>query len=315
MIRDYGTSFHPTMVSVIVPSYNYGHLIADTIASIRKQSDPDWEMIIVDDGSTDDTETVVRSLMQEDPRIRFFRQQNAGPSAARNLGLREAKGNFIQFLDADDLLQPEKFALQLAVFASSPETDVVYGPVRYFTKDPADESALLYTYWGVNKEWMPKISGQGKDLLVPALNGSFAHISCFLFRKSVVDKAGPWDTTKRAAEDYLFVLNCVLEGACFAYIDRKGSYALVRWHDSNASRDVKWIHEGERQMRIELAPRIEMTGNAAAIETNRNAIKALAMMNQHSWRKFFLSGGPLDFLKKGLRWLGLEKWARKIFYK
>ncbi len=49
MIRDYGASFHPTMVSVIVPSYNYGHLIADTIASIRKQSDPDWEMIIVDD--------------------------------------------------------------------------------------------------------------------------------------------------------------------------------------------------------------------------------------------------------------------------
>ncbi len=75
------------MISVIAPSYNYGHLIADTIESIRAQSYTDWEMIIVDDGSTDDTQEVVSKFIRKDTRIRFYRQVNAGPSAARNFGL------------------------------------------------------------------------------------------------------------------------------------------------------------------------------------------------------------------------------------
>lgn len=303
------------MISIIVPSYNYGHLVADTIASIQRQTYTNWEMIIVDDGSSDNTEAVVMERAAADTRICFFRQSNAGPSAARNLALREAKGDFIQFLDADDLVEPEKFSIQLAVFEAMPEADIVYGPVRYFTTDAADESSWLCTYWGSDKEWMPKIKGRAKDILVPALKGSFAHISCFLFRKTIVDKAGPWDNSKRAAEDYLFVLNCILAGAYVEYRDTKGSYALVRWHGNNASRNVKWIHDAEREMRLEIAPRIALTGNSEAVETNNNAIKALAIMNRKSWRNLFLSGGPMDFLKKGLRFLGLEKIARKIFYK
>jgi glycosyltransferase involved in cell wall biosynthesis len=303
------------MISIIVPSYNYGHLVADTIGSIQRQTCTDWEMIIVDDGSTDNTEAILKERAAADPRIRFFQQSNAGPSAARNLALREAKGDFIQFLDADDLLEHGKFTTQLSVFAEMPEADIVYGPVRYFKEDASSEANWLYTYWGSDKEWMPKIKGKAKDILVPALKGSFAHISCFLFRKSIVDKAGPWDINKRAAEDYLFVLNCILAGATIEYRDSKGSYALVRWHGNNASRNVKWIHDAEREMRIEIAPRIEQTGNKEAVETNNNAIKALAIMNRKSWRNLFLSGGPLDFLKKGLKRTGLEKIAKKIFYK
>jgi glycosyltransferase involved in cell wall biosynthesis len=303
------------MISIIVPSYNYGHLVAETIVSIQRQTYTGWEMIIVDDGSTDNTAAIVKERAAADPRIRFFQQSNAGPSAARNLALREAKGDFIQFLDADDLLEAGKFTRQLAVFAEMPEADIVYGPVRYFKEDASNEANWLYTYWGAEKEWMPKIKGKAKDILVPALKGSFAHISCFLFRKSIVDKAGPWDITKRAAEDYLFVLNCVLAGAYFEYQDLKGSYALVRWHDNNASRNVKWIREAERKMRLEITPRIMQTGSKEAVETNRNAIKALEIMNQKSWRSIFLSGGPLDFLKKGLRVFRLEKFFKNLFYK
>lgn len=123
------------MISVIVPSFNYGHLVADTIASIQGQTYGNWEMIIVDDGSSDNTEAIVNERMAADPRIRFFKQANAGPSAARNLALREAKGDFIQFLDADDLLEPgswpsnwlflkkcRKQILYTDLFAISPET-------------------------------------------------------------------------------------------------------------------------------------------------------------------------------------------------
>ena len=303
------------MLSVITPSYNYGHLISETIESVRQQSYSNWEMIIVDDGSTDNTEEVVRAYTIADPRIRFLRQQNAGPSAARNLAIREAKGQYIQFLDADDLIQKEKFTAQTEFLNQHPETDVVYGNVRYFTGDPADTANWMYSFWGAKKEWMPKISGQGNEFLVNALKGSFAHINSFLFRKSIVDKAGPWDSNKRAAEDYLFVLDCVLAGGRFQYADLPETLDLVRWHDNNASHKVKWIREQEKLMRIELMPRIEATGYAPAIEMNAMAIKALDLMIRDSWKTKLLSGGPFDFLKRFIRIVGLEKLLRRLFYK
>lgn len=303
------------MISVITPCYNYGHLIAETIESVRQQSYSNWEMIIVDDGSTDNTEEVVRAYTIADPRIRFLRQQNAGPSAARNLAIREAKGQYIQFLDADDLIQKQKFTAQTEFLTMHPEVDVVYGNVRYFTGDPADTANWMYSFWGAKKEWMPKISGQGNEFLVNALKGSFAHINSFLFRRSIVDKAGPWDSNKRAAEDYLFVLDCVLAGGRFQYADLPETLDLVRWHDNNASHKVKWIREQEKLMRIELMPRIEATGYAPAIEMNAMAIKALDLMIRDSWKTKLLSGGPFDFLKKIVRFLGLEKLLRRLFYK
>lgn len=303
------------MVSVITPCYNFGHLISETIESVRQQSYSNWEMIIVDDGSTDNTEAVVREYILSDPRIRYLRQQNAGPSAARNLALREAKGEFIQFLDADDLIQPAKFEAQTAFIKSHPDVDVVYGNVRYFTGDPADSDNWMYSFWGAKKEWMPKISGQGNEFLVHALKGSFAHINSFLFSKTIVDKAGPWDTNKRAAEDYLFVLDCILAGGHFVYADLPGTLDLVRWHDQNASHKVKWIREQEKLMRTELMPRIEATGHAPAIEMNAMAIKALGLMIRGSWKTKLLSGGPFDFLKRIVRFIGLEKIFRRLFYK
>lgn len=303
------------MVSVIIPCYNYGHLIADTINSILRQTYTNWEIIIVDDGSTDNTAGIVEEFVKKDSRISFYQQNNAGPSTARNLALSKASGEFIQFLDADDLIEDRKFEIQLSIFKEKPFVDVVYGSVRYFSDEPFNPQKWKYTFWGSNKEWMPKISGAGKDILVPALKGSFGHISSFLFRKSIVDKAGQWNEKKRAAEDYLFVLECVLQNAFFLYHDLPGSYSLVRWHPDNTSRNVQWIHEQEREMRIEMAPRLLALGNSAAVETNNQAIKALSIMTKKTWRKKFLSGGPFDFLKKGLQLTGLERIVKKIFYK
>lgn len=303
------------MISVVVPCYNYGHLIADTIRSVQQQTYTDWELIIVDDGSTDNTAEIVHEFINQDKRIQFYQQQNAGPSAARNFALKQAKGEYIQFLDADDCIEKGKFEIQLSVFQNNPEADIVYGSVRYFKKNPADKSEWHFTHWGADKEWMPGISGKGEKILPAALKGSFAHISTLLFKRAIVDKAGTWDTAKRAAEDYLFLLHCVLENGCFVYHNMPGSYALVRWHGANTSNNTTWIHEGERQMRIELMPVLEKTGNKEAVEINANAIKALDYMNRKTWRKKMLSGGPFDSVKKVLRYIGLEKIAKRIFYK
>ena len=86
--------------SVVIPTYNRAHLIKETIESVQKQTFSDWELIIVDDGSTDDTKSVVKSV--DDKRIQYVFQENAERSVARNNGFRHAKGQYICFLDSDD---------------------------------------------------------------------------------------------------------------------------------------------------------------------------------------------------------------------
>ena len=106
------------LVSVIMPSYNTGAFIADSIRSVQAQTCPDWELIIVDDCSTDDTEEVVRPFLS-DRRIRLFRnERNFGAAVSRNRALREAKGRWIAFLDSDDLWAPEKLEKQTAFMES-----------------------------------------------------------------------------------------------------------------------------------------------------------------------------------------------------
>ena len=101
-------------VSVITPVWNAAATLGETVASVRAQGFPDWEMLVVDDGSTDASLALARALAAEDPRIRVLAQgANAGAAAARNRGIREAAGRFIAFLDADDLWRPEKLARQL----------------------------------------------------------------------------------------------------------------------------------------------------------------------------------------------------------
>jgi glycosyltransferase involved in cell wall biosynthesis len=105
-------------VSIIIPLYNSEKYIAETIRSAQKQTWSNKEIIVVDDGSTDNSLKVANSCMDKDTRI--ITQQNKGASAARNAGLKEAQGEFIQFLDADDLLSENKIARQIEILLNVP---------------------------------------------------------------------------------------------------------------------------------------------------------------------------------------------------
>jgi len=95
------------LVSIITPSYNSAKFIAETIQSVQNQTYQNWEMIIVDDGSSDETETVVSSIIENDSRIQFHKlNQNSGPAVARNTGIEKASGNYMTFIDADDIWFP-----------------------------------------------------------------------------------------------------------------------------------------------------------------------------------------------------------------
>jgi glycosyltransferase involved in cell wall biosynthesis len=100
-------------VSVIIPSYNHGCFLKEAVRSVMAQSFTQWECLIIDDGSTDNTEEVARELCKGDGRLKYVRKENGGLSSARNKGIDLARGEFIQFLDADDRLDPEKFLVSL----------------------------------------------------------------------------------------------------------------------------------------------------------------------------------------------------------
>jgi glycosyltransferase involved in cell wall biosynthesis len=102
-------------VSVIIPCYNQAVFIPTAIASLQAQTFGEWECMVVDDGSTDNTAEVVSNIALKEPRIRLLQKRNGGSASARDMGLEHAKGEFIQFLDADDTIEPEKLARQVTL--------------------------------------------------------------------------------------------------------------------------------------------------------------------------------------------------------
>lgn len=122
------------MVSIIMPSYNTGRFIKETIESVLAQTYPNWELLIVDDCSTDDTDEVVGAYLS-DERIRYFKNEtNSGAAVSRNRALREAKGKWIAFLDSDDLWEPEKLQKQIAFMK---ENDYHFSYTNYVEIDEA----------------------------------------------------------------------------------------------------------------------------------------------------------------------------------
>ncbi len=120
------------LVSTIVPCYNQAGFLPETLASIQAQTCTDWEVLIVNDGSPDNTRAVAAEWVKKDPRFRYIEKPNGGLSSARNAGLAQARGKFIQLLDSDDVILPEKFAIQIAALArqASPAQALCYCDYR-----------------------------------------------------------------------------------------------------------------------------------------------------------------------------------------
>ncbi len=115
-------------VSVVIPVYNGERYLAEAIESVLAQTYRSFEVTVVDDGSTDQTRNIIKSY----PELNYLYQANSGPAAAKNTGIRTAQGEFLSFLDADDIWMPDKLHLQMAEFDSDPELDIVSGLVEEF---------------------------------------------------------------------------------------------------------------------------------------------------------------------------------------
>jgi len=123
-------------VSVIIPTHNCFDYIEESIRSVLSQTFTDLEVIVVNDGSTDATENLLSEIAKEDPRLRVLKNESAkGVSVARNQGIQVATGQYISFLDADDVNHPEKIEVQVDVFKKLPDVDIVFGNLPRFTSD------------------------------------------------------------------------------------------------------------------------------------------------------------------------------------
>lgn len=119
-------------VSVVIPAFNAEEFITETIDSVLAQTYRDYEIIVVDDGSVDNTAELVRQFGNP---VRYIKTENRGPSHARNVGIREAQGQYVAFLDADDLWTPDKLAIQVEFLSKRPDIDFVFADMLKFSKD------------------------------------------------------------------------------------------------------------------------------------------------------------------------------------
>lgn len=171
-----------SVVSTIIPVHNRPAMLLEAVASVLAQSYRPIEIIIVDDGSTDNTARVVDELVAQHPgEILAIHQSNTGPGLAREAGRQLASGDFIQYLDSDDVLLPRKFELQVAGLAAYPECGVSYGKTRFGTHgEPRNEIP-----------W--KRTGEIIATMFPSmLESRWWGTSTPLYRRQVTDKAGPW---------------------------------------------------------------------------------------------------------------------------
>ena len=131
-------------VSIVMPAYNAERYIAESIRSVLAQTFADWELLVIDDGSADDTAAIVQRQAAEDERIRFLKNdRNRGVSATRSRGVREARGEWIAFLDSDDLWLPEKLERQLALAEIHPDAALTYTASAFMNTDGKRYSYVL----------------------------------------------------------------------------------------------------------------------------------------------------------------------------
>ncbi|HFE67167.1 MAG TPA: glycosyltransferase [Chloroflexi bacterium] len=206
-------------VSVVIPAYNQGHFLGEAIESVLAQTHPDFEILVVDDGSTDDTAVVAQSYT--DPRVRYIYKENGGLSSARNAGLRQAAGEYISYLDSDDCFLPAKLARLVGELEANPQVGLVAG------------QALLMDEHGrqLNKKFDRSLPENPVELLLV----NPLHVGSVLLRREWQEKVGFFDETLRSYEDWDMWLRLALAGCRMRYVPEPVS--LYRFHSAQMTRD------------------------------------------------------------------------------
>lgn len=223
-VNDAETPRDHATISVVIPSFNQAHFLADAIKSVLAQTRTADEIIVVDDGSTDDPGSVAAKF----PKIQFIRQTNRGPSAARNAGLRSSKSNYIVFLDADDRLLPSALEAGLACIIRLPECAFVYGGYRLIS-----EKGNV-----IGPDFFTPIDG---DAHLAFLRGaSIAVPASAIYRRDCLLAVGGFDESLRRSEDYDLYLRLVWR---YPIASHPAIVAEYRRHGQNVTNNIKRMYQ------------------------------------------------------------------------
>ncbi len=244
----------PPLVSILIPCYNAAPWLAATLESALAQTHRNHEIIVVDDGSTDGSLATAR---QFEPRgVRVISQANRGASAARNAGLRAARGDFIQFLDADDLLAPDKIERQLAVLLLHPNH---LASCRWgrFTTDPA---AAEFLDDDLIRDFPPV-----DFLILHTRDARMIHPAAWLIPRAIAERAGPWDERLSLNDDGEYFARVILGAAGIVCVPHATTYYRSGLHDSLSRRRSRRAFESlalsvesvsHRLRQVEDSPRV-----------------------------------------------------------
>lgn len=217
------------LVSIITPAYNAEPYLEEAIKSAQAQVYQNWEMIIVDDGSTDGTAEIAKAHAAKDPRIRYFYQTNQRMASARNAGIALAKGQYIAFLDADNIFFPQKLEKQVACLESHPDCGICYGKIRHFYHGQSD---VLYE----NPRPQPM-----DDIFRHALYQNFINVLSVMVRKEAFDKYGAFQPGWWGCDEHFVWINLSYHGIKFFPIDEV--VGLERLHRDSDSRQAIFVRE------------------------------------------------------------------------
>lgn len=239
-------------VSVIIPVKNRAELLRKTLDNLLSQSLPPHEIIVVDDHSTDNIRQVIFDYITD---ATFLNNEGNGPGAARNLGLLNATGDFIQFFDSDDLMAHNKLEKQVRALEKS-GADMAYGP---YVK--AEESINGWTQKDVIMQWLP--ISDNLSLTNAMLRGWNAITQACLFRKSFLDNAPEWNKDLITHEDYLYLFRLSLRNPVLVHVPESG--VLYRQHGAQST-DQETVVNSRANDRLQVL--LEMRKSLREIQTD-----------------------------------------------
>jgi glycosyltransferase involved in cell wall biosynthesis len=211
-------------VSVIIPAYNGDRYLAQAIASILTQTYTDYEIILVNDGSTDNTQSIIQQYADQIKSLKYFAQTNQGVAASRNLGLAQAQGEYIAFLDQDDLFLPHKLASQVALLEQDHTLGIVNSGWQIIDQDGVLQSAV--------EPWqqIPNLNMANMIIWKPVFLGAM------LFRRSWLERTAGFDPNLEQTPDVDLVIRLAAMGCPGDWV--KQTTVKYRQHEANASKNT-----------------------------------------------------------------------------
>src|SRR5262249_15513119 len=302
-----------TLVSVVMPAYNAAEWIAESIESVLQQSYQDLEIILVDDGSTDRTAEIAKNILQNGPFLyQILHQENTGPSAARNRGWRVARGRWIQFLDADDLIHPCKIETQMAE-ASGKVADVIYSDWQRLRWADGVWEKEKYIYRPVISEDAPA------DLL---RNENCMTRGSQLIRLSALRELGGFDESHRFVEDVELDIKIAIANGVFVKAASSGPLFWYRDRPQSLSKSnqTQFVEACIRNARL-VAQHILHSQQClpksveAVVDVYSHAARYLA---DNDWKRFEQIVTEIEALRPGFvpkAPLALRRLSRVVGYK